>query len=175
MDRESLNIKATGEELKGRRMTDLTPKKGTITERKKLSFLRAISKSPNISLACKGAGISRETAYHWKRIDEDFSRSWDNSIEDSIDLLENEAFRRAKESSDVLAIFLLKAHRPQKYRERFELDLKNNPQFKAMVNGFAEVLENFVPRELLQSAVARFAALTGAKLDAEKLNPASTW
>ena len=37
-------------------------------------------------------------------------------LEDAVDLLEEEARRRALAGSDLLLIFLLKAHRPQMYR-----------------------------------------------------------
>ncbi len=43
------------------------------------------------------------------------------ALDQSVEDLEAEARRRAREGSDVLLIFLLKANRPEKYRERHEV------------------------------------------------------
>ena len=40
-------------------------------------------------------------------------------------MLEKEAWRRALKQSDTLLIFLLKAHRPQKYREVIQAQNRN--------------------------------------------------
>jgi hypothetical protein len=51
---------------------------------------------------------------------------WDEALEDACDILEAEAWKRARDKSDLLLIFLLKAHRPAKYREttRHEIDAR---------------------------------------------------
>jgi len=66
-------------------------------------------------------GFTRNTAYVWKREDPEFAHAWEDAIEQGCDLLEDEAKRRALDSSDLLLIFLLKAKRPDKYRERHEV------------------------------------------------------
>jgi hypothetical protein len=43
---------------------------------------------------------------------EAFAGAWDDAVETGTDELEDEAFRRAKEDSDTLLIFMLKARRP---------------------------------------------------------------
>lgn len=101
----------------------------------KEAFLSALSKMANVSLACEESGISRQTAYRWKIEDEEFDKHWSQALADGIDMLDGIALKRARQSSDTLMIFLLKAHLPQKYRERFEHDLKNNPEFKATGKG----------------------------------------
>ena len=53
-------------------------------------------------------------------------------------MLEGIALNRARKNSDTLMMFLLRAHKPQKYRERFDFNLKNDPEFKRTVNAFAE-------------------------------------
>lgn len=103
------------------------------------TFLQALQEMPNIARACRAAGVSRQTAYRHKREFEEFSKAWEYALEDALDGWEAEATRRAfegtdhpviyqgevtdtyKEFSDTLAIFLLKAHRPEKYRERSEI------------------------------------------------------
>ncbi len=104
-------------------------------EKSKELFLAELALSPNVSQACAKGQISRTTAYEWKKEDESFAKSWEELLEASTDLLEAEARRRAHKGveepvfwqgkvcgaiqkySDTLLIFLLKAHRPEKYRE----------------------------------------------------------
>ncbi len=105
------------------------------SEKSKEIFLATLALSPNVSQACVAAHISRHTAYEWKKEDEEFAKSWEEVLEASTDSLEIEAKRRAfngvsepvffqgkvcgaiQKYSDTLLIFLLKAHRPEKYRE----------------------------------------------------------
>jgi hypothetical protein len=88
--------------------------------------------------ACAAASIARSTAYQWRSDDADFAAGWDEALDEAADRMEREAFRRAVEGtnepvyhqgqevgavrkySDTLLIFLLKAARPEKYRERTE-------------------------------------------------------
>jgi hypothetical protein len=98
-------------------------------------FLEAIRQACNVTSACRLAGIGRRTAYNHREQDETFAARWDEAIEEGCDELEAEARRRAKdgvekpvfwrgqrvatvqEYSDTLLIFLLKAYRPEKFRE----------------------------------------------------------
>lgn len=131
----------------GSMRTERTPKKGTRAstqadpEAKKTRFIAALSKSGVIGTACKYARFGRTTAYKWRDEDETFKKLWDEALEDSTDLLEEEARRRAhdgtlkpvyqggecvghiREYSDLLIIFLLKARRPEKYRETIRQEI----------------------------------------------------
>lgn len=112
--------------------TNPTPKK----ERRKWKpkFLEALRTAPSVSVAAAAAGINRSTAYDARKVDEAFAANWDEAIEHSIDAAEAELFRRAvqgvrkpatvagrrveiTEYSDTLLIFLLKSHRPERYRD----------------------------------------------------------
>lgn len=119
----------------------MTPKKGDWERR----FLATLRETANVRLAAEAAGVSRKTAYAHKKSNATFQQSWDDALEEAVDLLEREARRRAFEGveepvffqgkqierdgvpvvvrkySDVLLMFLLKAHRPRKFRERVEL------------------------------------------------------
>lgn len=97
--------------------TSSTPKK--IREWKQ-NFLAALRDTGNVRLSAKHAGIDRTTAYKAYHSDEEFRRQWDSSIDDAIDTLEGVARQRAMATSDTLLIFLLKAHRPEKYREKYD-------------------------------------------------------
>lgn len=102
------------------------------------AFLLALSKTGNVSDACRASKKSRSWAYEQREADESFKRAWDEAMDQAVDALEAEARRRAvqgvdkpvfykgkrvrtrvREYSDVLLIFLLKAARPDKYRENY--------------------------------------------------------
>jgi len=118
-------------------LTNLTPEKGMLHWMP--VFLAALAKDPNVTAAAAAAGVARQYVYEARDAHADFAKAWDNAIEQSVDILETEARRRAlhgtsrpvyqggalagyvQEYSDVLAIFLLKAHRPEKFRERVDV------------------------------------------------------
>jgi Bacteriophage Sf6, terminase small subunit-like len=99
-------------------------------------FLEALANGATISSAVKSAGYARPTVYKWRAADVKFAAAWDDAIEEGTDLLEDEVLRRAKDGveeprfyegeicghvrkySDTLAIFLLKARRPEKYSDK---------------------------------------------------------
>lgn len=87
------------------------------TLKKRALFLKALGDLPNVARACRKAGIDRTTAYRWRDEDADFAAAWSAAIDAGIERLEEAAHERALNTSDVLMIFLLKAHRPDKYRE----------------------------------------------------------
>lgn len=84
-------------------------------------FIDILSKSCNVSLAAEGAGVVRARAYARRKESPLFAQRWDTAKEIALDVLEAEAYRRARSSSDVLLIFLLKAHNPDKYREQLQI------------------------------------------------------
>jgi hypothetical protein len=80
-------------------------------------FIEVLSNTCNVRAACQAAGVNRATAYRLRERNEGFAKRWDEALQEGVDVLEAVAWRRANESSDLLLIFLLKAHRPEKYRE----------------------------------------------------------
>lgn len=92
----------------------LTPKRETEW---KPVFLKVLANTANVRAACVAAGISRPVAYKHKNEDPEFGAAWETALEDAVDGLEYIATQRAITTSDTLMIFLLKAHRPEKYRE----------------------------------------------------------
>lgn len=107
----------------------------TIQKEWGVCFLEWLAETGNVSESARKAGVHRDTPYKRRETDLEFSRQWDAAIETSIEKMELEARRRAlhgtekpvfymgsecghiREYSDTLMIFLLKAHRPEKYRE----------------------------------------------------------
>ena len=116
--------------------TGRTPKKRNW----KGAFLEALANSGNVRLSCRAARIGRQTAYDARYKSKVFAERWDRAIEEATDGLEAEAWRRAakgtqrpvfykgeqcgaiQEYSDTLLIFLLKANRPEKYRDNFDYE-----------------------------------------------------
>lgn len=121
-------------------------------EARKAAFLRAFALTGNVSEAARQADIDRTTPYGWRDADQDFAAAWEVAEQESIDRLELEARRRAhdgverlkvsggkvvtyttedgrevpiveREYSDTLMVLLLKAHRPEKYRERSSMEV----------------------------------------------------
>ena len=95
-------------------MTQFTPEK-------RAKFLKKLAEMPNVARAARLCGVTRQTAYAHRDKDESFSKAWDDAIEEGIEKLEEVAMRRAKKQSDTLLIFLLKAHRPDLYREQVKV------------------------------------------------------
>ncbi|CAB4149752.1 hypothetical protein UFOVP555_26 [uncultured Caudovirales phage] len=111
----------------------------TFTEGLKAVFLDELRDTANVTLAARAAGVTPGTAYKHKREDVLFAERWEEALGEAVDMLEHEAHRRAFKGneepvfykgdecgyvtkySDTLAMFLLKAHRPDKYRERSEV------------------------------------------------------
>lgn len=104
-------------------------------------FLKELRRRANVSAAARKAKVGRRTAYDWYKADPDFAKAWDDALEEAVDGLEEAAWRRARdgtlkpvyqqgrkvgqirEYSDTLTVTLLKAHRPEKYRERQQHEL----------------------------------------------------
>ena len=141
------------------------------TPKKEAAFFDALRDGRSISAACLEAGITRSSAYLWRESDPSFRAKWDACVEEGTDRLEDEALRRARdgtekpvyqggklvgtvrEHSDTLMIFLLKARRPQKFKDRVAVggDLEAPPIRS----------ENVSAREILESRLAALAARSG--------------
>lgn len=80
-------------------------------------FLDGLRNHGIVTLAAQEAGIDRNTAYFLRQQDPTFAEEWKEALDRGVDMLEDVAKKRAYEGSDVLLIFLLKAHRPAVYRE----------------------------------------------------------
>jgi hypothetical protein len=106
------------------------------TDPVKAVFIKTLRETCNIAESARAAGIGRRTAYEWKEKDEEFRVQWDEAEQEAVDSLEREAWRRGvegydkpvvfqgiitntyKEYSDRMLELLLKAHRPEKFKDR---------------------------------------------------------
>jgi hypothetical protein len=86
-------------------------------------FLKALRMLPVVRLACDTAGVSRKTAYQWRDRNAAFRKSWDEAIEDGIDMIEGQLHARARKSDTIAAIFLLKSLRRRIYADRLDVDV----------------------------------------------------
>jgi hypothetical protein len=107
-------------------------------------FLSVFEKTGINEDGIRAAGIDRTTFYNWKE-DPDFLSLYKKAEDAASDLLEREAVRRAvsgtqkpvfykgeecgliKEYSDTLLMFVMKARKPEKYRDNSENN-KYGPQ-----------------------------------------------
>nr|BDD45126.1 hypothetical protein 14 [bacterium] len=105
-------------------------------------LIELINCAGNMTLASELVGISRETVRRHKNENPEFSKAYAAAQQEALTALEDEARRRAvngvekpvfhkgevcgyvKEYSDTLLIVLLKAHMPEKYKERHQVDLE---------------------------------------------------
>ncbi len=133
---------------KPRRVTNVTDPTRDVRD----IFIEHLRLTGNVSASARHAGVSRTTVHRWRAVEPDFAERWDDAEEEGIDALEQEARRRATEGdeeyvvsmgqlvkdpetgaflttrkrSDGLMTLLLKAHRPEKYRERHEVKNTGN-------------------------------------------------
>lgn len=105
----------------------------------KPAFLQALGEHGMVTAACKSVGVGRTTAYDARHADEAFATAWADIEELTTERMEAEAYRRAvegvesdiffkgevvgteREFSDTLLVFLLKARRPEVYRENIKV------------------------------------------------------
>ncbi|MHC4121372.1 MAG: hypothetical protein ACYSWO_28195 [Planctomycetota bacterium] len=101
-------------------MSQLADVVGIPSDRRAL-FLRELSRSPVVGRAARFAGLSLSGLYRLKREDERFSAAWDEALTLAVDDIEQAAIDRALEKSDKLLEMILKAKRPEEYRERVDV------------------------------------------------------
>lgn len=115
-----------------------------LTPEKLTAFCAALAETGIVKRACDAIGVSRQTAYNWREDIPEFATAWDKAMRIGVSALEDEAHRRGFEGvdepvfhqgmacgsvrkySDTLAIFLLKAHAPEKYRERTSVEMSGS-------------------------------------------------
>lgn len=124
------------------------------------TFIAQLAQGASITMAAERAGVGRTTAYEWKAADEAFAALWEEALEAGIDRLEDEARRRAvhgvekpvvamgkiarnddgtvlmiREYSDTLLALMLKAKKPDQYRERVDANLKHSGGLTVSITG----------------------------------------
>ncbi len=96
-------------------------------------FLNTLAETANVAMAARAADMSRTAVYAERKRNVDFAQSWSAAMEQALDELEMALLERATHGydkdviyhgertdkvrlySDPLAMFLLRAHRPETY------------------------------------------------------------
>lgn len=105
-------------------------------------FLDVLAAGNSISLAAHAAGGTSRNFKRWREEDENFAQDWDDAIEEGTDTLEDAAMTRALTKSDALAMFMLKARRPDKFDRGSKLELSGG----ISVDGSKQKLLNRIAR-----------------------------
>jgi hypothetical protein len=111
----------------------------------KQRFLAALRKTCNVADSARKVRKWRNEVYRERNIDPEFAAAWDEAIDEGVEALELKARQRAMAGSDVLTIFLLKAHRPEKYRDSSKLEVTGQLEhvhFMIVPNGRDPELES---------------------------------
>ena len=117
-------------------------------------FLEVFRATGNVRLAADAAGVDRSTPYVRAARDPKFAAAFDRAREDATDVLEAEARRRALAGSDGLLKFLLRAHRPERYRESLDLRVEVHQEAERIAAKLGRPVE-----EVLEAATRRAAEL----------------
>lgn len=107
-----------------------------LAQKKRRLFLRILAETGNVKESAQACGYTDTSVLKkFRRENEDFAEEWDNALDSGTDILVSEANRRAVEGtlkpilykgeivtylteySDALLMFLLRAARPDTYRE----------------------------------------------------------
>lgn len=95
----------------------------------KKKLLAQLTKTPIIEAACKQVGLPRSTYYRWRKEDESFAESCDETIELSVgrinDLAESQLINAIKDRNMSAITFWLKHHHSS-YRSKIELNANIN-------------------------------------------------
>jgi hypothetical protein len=109
------------------------------------TFLAELEASGNVSSSGRRAGVPRRTLYNHRARTPEFRKEWDQALEAATDALEQEARRRALEGWDEpvfqggaevgrirrydtrMLIYLLQAHRPEKFRDHAAVQHPGGP------------------------------------------------
>jgi hypothetical protein len=131
-------------------------------------MLEALARGMSPTSAANAAGVGRSTAYLWRQEDPEFAVKWDEAVANGIDLLEDEARRRAVEGvkrpvyrrgvlvgeiteySDGLLIFLLKRRRPEVYGDRMTRREKLTPKVLSLEESRSRLKRLGLPVPLIE-------------------------
>jgi len=96
--------------------------KGIALDRRAL-FLKELMRTPVVGTAARRAGLTRKRVLAERDRNAEFREAWDQAVMQSVDDVEQVLVEKALDG-DIQAIDrVLKAHRPERYRERHEVAL----------------------------------------------------
>jgi len=99
-------------------------------KRQKEQILRALGMGMSVVKACNVSGITKKTYYRWREADAAFDAECDEAYKSGTESLEDAMMEKAvrmDDSASVTAgIFILKARKPEMYRERSTVEHTGN-------------------------------------------------
>lgn len=123
----------------------------------KPAFLHMLAQMPVVRAAIQHAGIEPSTAYRARDKSPEFARQWDEALQQGVQAGELEAWRRARglnlgegeRPSDVLLIFMLKAHGGEHYRDtvRQEVTGRNGGAIQIQAVDYRTTISPLAPIE----------------------------
>jgi hypothetical protein len=162
----------------------------SLTREHKARFLAHYRQRGNVTTAAEAVGIDRATVYKWQQGDSRFAAAMAAAEGEATERLEAEAWRRAvdgvererpifsrgkrvgretiREYSDTLLVLLLKARKPETYRER--VDLRGQLAHTGPDGGPVELSVTEL-RERLTGRISELAPGSRARLGAGQADP----
>ena len=114
----------------------------------KRRFLGALARCGNVTLAARKAKVATSTVYEARLRDPRFAAAVAKAREAAVETLEDKAQAIAKDGNAQMLMFLLKAHRPGRYRDG-AADADGPPVNPEQIDG------RLLARRVLESAEAR--------------------
>ncbi len=130
---------------------------------RKTKFLQCLAETGVINFACVKTGVNRSTVRAWQEDDPLFGAAFNEALAISTEVMEAEAIRRAtkgwtrpaiqsgrlvgyvREYSDILLIFMLKARRPEVYRDRYDVRVQGTQDWVPLSDLLAELPQAALP------------------------------
>lgn len=94
---------------------------GLTREEREEEFLRLISEGVAVRRAATAVALNFSNLYRKRKADAGFAKRWEDATRITVESLEVEAFRRARNCSDKLLMFLLERRAPEKYSNKQEI------------------------------------------------------
>jgi hypothetical protein len=108
-------------------------------------FLSAFAQAGNLTAAAELSGMTRQIHYVWLSSPE-YRKAFETAKDIGVDIVQWEARRRAMDGSDRLLIFLLKAMKPEVYRDNY----RPGPRAKIDHQAIRKPIEVLTDDELLK-------------------------
>lgn len=90
--------------------------------KRRAKLLAALRDCGNLKVASRAAGITYMTMHNYRQSHPEFSQEIEEALEDSINLLEAVAYKKAKRGDGPMLRFMLATQRPEKYALRHRLE-----------------------------------------------------
>lgn len=108
-------------------------------------FITALKRLHNVSVVCEVLKIGRKTVYEWRDEDKEFAARWEEAKLYSCEALESAAYvklteaytdgrRRLSMPEEKLTEFVLTGMFPDKYRQKYGVDIEINQQINFTID-----------------------------------------